>query len=353
MEHDRSHGTTTDKQETICFCLHEDERRTFFPDDLKPELRALDCQLLWRESPKNTDELIALLNETQTRILVGSWSLPPLPKERQLIPTLECYCHVAGDIRGTVPLSLIREGFACSNWGNSIGRVVAEHALLLVLMCLRQASDWTLAMHCNGAWKNNKNWGARSLFGRRVGIHGFGGVARGLVRLLGPFGCQIAACSDSPPDDLFAQHGVTRLRSLDELFDWADIVVEAEVHNEQTERSVREKHLRALGDGVFVNVGRAALVDEAALLKVANEGKLRIGLDVYHVEPLPVDSSLRNLPSVCLFPHIGGPTLDRRIDAGRYCLKQVKAFLCGKIPKPPHYGGHSTSSSRERHGPEA
>src|SRR5204863_9274238 len=94
---------------------------------------------------------------------------------------------------------------------------------------------------------------------------------------------------------------------------------------------VHESHLRMIPDGgVFVNVGRGCLVDEAALVRVAREGKIQIALDVFEQEPLPIDSPLRGLPNVTLLPHLGGPTRDRRRDSGQLALRNLRAFLRGE-----------------------
>jgi phosphoglycerate dehydrogenase-like enzyme len=55
-----------------------------------------------------------------------------------------------------------------------------------------------------------------------------------------------------------------------------------------------------------------------------------IGLDVYGVEPLPVDSPFRGLRNVSLTPHIAGPTTDRRQDAGAFALENLAAYAAGR-----------------------
>jgi phosphoglycerate dehydrogenase-like enzyme len=72
------------------------------------------------------------------------------------------------------------------------------------------------------------------------------------------------------------------------------------------------------------------VVDEAALIRVAREGKIQIALDVFEQEPLPPGSLLRGLPNVTLLPHLGGPTRDRRRDSGQLALKNLRAFLRGE-----------------------
>ena len=129
-------------------------------------------------------------------------------------------------------------------------------------------------------------------------------------------------------DDAAAQQiGGTVAESLESLFATNDIVVELAPLNPHTTGSVTEKHLRSIRPGgVFVNVARAAITDEEALLKVASEGDLQVGLDVFVEEPLDPESPWRGLRNVSLTPHIAGPTLDRYIDGGRYALENLKAY---------------------------
>jgi phosphoglycerate dehydrogenase-like enzyme len=60
---------------------------------------------------------------------------------------------------------------------------------------------------------------------------------------------------------------------------------------------------------------------------------LQIALDVFETEPLPPDSPLRGLPNVMLLPHLGGPTYDRRRDAGSHALDNVFSYGSGATPE--------------------
>ena len=184
-------------------------------------------------------------------------------------------------------------------------------------------------MHREGAWKDRDTETA-SLFGRKVGLHGFGQIARELVRLLQPFGCHLSAFAPDVDDDTERAFHVRAAPSLEALFADNDIVVELAPLIPATTGCVTERHLRLLRPGgVFVNVGRGAVVDEAALLRVAQEGRIQIGLDVFTVEPLPVDSPFRGLKNVTLTPHLAGPTTDRRRDAGQFSLANLRAYSAG------------------------
>jgi len=314
----------------VAFALSGQEWESFFtPGDRLTLLERFPTAVILPEKISGPD-LVERINASGCRVLVGGWSLPPLPTDRAVFPGLEYVGYLAGGIRRKIPRSLLEQGLLVSNWGNSIARIVAECGLLLLLMCYREASHWQIRMHQKGAFKSRCEKGNLSLFQRRIGIHGFGAVAQALTDLLRPFHVEIAAYSPWPDDAVFAAKGVRRFASLEQLFEWSDAVVEAEACSPQTIRSVKELHLRLLGDGVFVNIARAELVEEDALIRVAREGRLKLGLDVYHQEPLPADYPLCGLPNVALLPHLGGPTWDRRVDAGALALKNISRFLEGR-----------------------
>jgi len=65
-------------------------------------------------------------------------------------------------------------------------------------------------------------------------------------------------------------------------------------------------------------------------VRVAREGRVQFGLDVFSVEPLPPNHPLRGLLNVSLTPHLAGPTTDRRRDAGAWALRNLRAYAAGQ-----------------------
>jgi len=311
------------------------EWKDFLPEPSAAALRALLPGAV-EVNPLELDPAAwpALLAELRPEILITGWKTPPLPADLPVGPGgLRYLGHTAGSVRKLVPRELVDRGLIVTNWGDSISRTVAEGALLLLLSALRRGAHWALAMHLEGGWKNEFTE-TGSLFGRRVGLHGFGVIARELVLLLRPFGCHVSTFSPRVPDSVLAEFGVTRSPSLEALFTDHDIIVELAALTPSNLHSVTEELLRRIPvGGVFVNVGRGAVVDEAALAKVAAEGRLLVGLDVYTIEPLPADSPLRGLRNVVLLPHLGGPTTDRRCDAGAFAVENVRRYLAGGAPE--------------------
>jgi phosphoglycerate dehydrogenase-like enzyme len=309
--------------------LTPEELRDFLPEPFLSTLRSLTPVFTrFNTVGKTTEEFADALLTANPEILVACWKTPSLPAA--LPPRLRYVCYLCGSVRRLITREQIEHGLIVTNWGGSISRIVAEWALFHILSCLRRATHWTIAMHREGAWKNGGTETA-SLFGRRVGLHGFGQIARELLRLLQPFGCEVSAFAPDVNETMARTHGIKAAPSLHALFAENDIIVELAPLNAATIGVVREEHFRLIRPGgVFVNVGRGAVVDEAALLRVAKEGRIMVGLDVYSVEPLSVDSPFRGLSNVSLTPHIAGPTTDRRRDAGAFALENLAAYTEGR-----------------------
>jgi len=313
----------------ILAILTAEELRDFLPDPLIGQVQELAAGFShWDPAGRSAADFAATLAAADPEVVIAAWKMPPLPAA--LPPRLRYVCYLCGSVRRLVTREQIEHGLIVTNWGGSISRVVAEWALFHILSCLRRATHWTLAMHNEGAWKGGDNETA-SLFGRRVGLHGYGQIARELVTLLRPFNASVSSFAPDVTPEVATAHGIHRAASLEALFADNDVIVELAPLNPATAGLVQEKHLRLIRPGgVFVNVGRGAVVDEAALLRVAQEGKIMIGLDVYGVEPLPADSPFRGLRNVALTPHIAGPTTDRRRDAGAFALENLAAYADGR-----------------------
>lgn len=319
---------------TVAFLLTDSVRKLFFSS---ASVEAPEGAIFRWLSPSAQDSarFFDELALAKPRIVVTAWDTPPLSQEYidRALPQLEYICNVTGTVRTVVPRGFIEEGGLVSNWGTSISNTVAEHALLLILACLRQVSRWK-KVFAGDFLKNSRRLETRTLFGRRVGIHGFGGVARNLVSLLKPFGCEITAYSKGVPASLFCSLAVKQAGSLQQLFSESEILVECEALTAATQGSVTKGLLECLpADAVFVNVGRAKVVEQDALLALAAQGRLHVGLDVFDQEPAP-DSPLFALPNVVVSPYLGGPTNDCLHICGELALRNVAKYLRGEaIPE--------------------
>ena len=302
-----------------------------FPDSQALELESLLPSMEHVNPVISNGDTWKRILEKQPEILITGWKTPSLPEQhvREVADNLKYICHVGGSVRKLVPRAYIEAGIKVTNWGGTVCHNVAECALLLILSALRRSAYWSIQMHCRGGWKD-ENLQTETLIGKRVGIHGFGYTARSLVNLLKPFQVEIMAHSDCEPDRYFTAMNVRRASSLEELFDWAEVMIDLAPGTPDNFHIVDEPLLRRLQENaVFVNIGRGSVVDTDALLTIAREGRMQIALDVYEEEPLPKDSGFRGLPNVTLLPHLGGPTVDFRRNCGLFALNNLKRYLTG------------------------
>ncbi len=327
------HSETCD--EKILFALTAAERNQFFPSQELAAVDSVKCLFVDPCSISSPEKWSSLLAKIRPTILVSCWQTPRIPCAliaSGLLP-LHYICHASGSVRHVVPREFIANGGLVTNWGGLVGHSVAEHALLLILASLRNLSQWHLALSGNmeERWGKGPRMGTLSLRGRNVGIHGFGNIARELTRLLKPFEVNASAYSEGVPPEYMRQHGVRPCKSLEELFANSEVLVECEALTPHTAGIVNEAVLKLMPKGgVFVNVARGAIVDQAALDRCAREGKIRVASDVFREEPLPKDSPLRDNPNVIISPHIGGPTTDCYPRCGEFALKNISRYLAGE-----------------------
>ena len=297
---------------------------------MQADLRAMDASR-WEQ----------LLRDYRPTVLLSAWNTPPLPaawiEERE--SPLRYICHLTGSVRNLVPRTFLERGGLLTNWGGLAGETVAEHALLLALASLRRQPSW-ISVITNQNTSPGVNASARlrthTLRGRRVGIHGFGHVARSLVSLLKPFGVEIAAFSAGVPHALMRTAGVTPCDSLRDLAARSEVFFECEALNPRTTGSVNAAVLAALAEGaVFVNVGRGAVVDEPALLAAARSGRIQVALDVFTREPIGPDSPFLAVPDAIISPHVAGPTFDQFPECGRLALDNLGRYLRGEPLEAP------------------
>lgn len=314
----------------ILVALTARERALFFSDrEVHLPWQVLsDAEL----APAAWDQRITQINPP---ILVTAWSTPALPVA--WLASTDCalryVCHVTGSVRRLVPRSFLERGGVVSNWGDTVSAQVAEHALLLALSALRSAPRWAGFIRRDPDDRHIEELGTKTLFGRRIGIHGFGSVARALVPLLRPFAVEIMAYSAGVPPEMMRPMGVSAARTLEELFEASEILFECEALNATSQRSVSATVLARLpDDSTFVNVGRGGVVDEEALVGAARSGRLRLALDVVVDEPLTARSPFFSHPSAVLSPHIAGPTRDQYWQCGAFALANLRSYLRGATP---------------------
>ena len=183
---------------------------------------------------------------------------------------------------------------------------LAEQALLLMLMLSRQAPRWAAAQR-EHRWERFTHG---ELYGRTVGIYGYGNVGRELAIRARALGMTVVglrrrpAAPDDPVDRMLPPDAVDELAAL------SDFLVVAAPLTDRTAGAIGLRTLRELGPaGHLVVVSRGGIVREVDLVAALRDGIVGgAGLDAHADEPLPTDSPLWDLPRTIVTPHNGATT---------------------------------------------
>ena len=194
-------------------------------------------------------------------------------------------------------------GILVANTPDALAGEVAEHAVALVLACVRRIPAQHQLVK-QGRWDLRAVATQQRVRGKTLGLVGCGRIARELVKLLAGFGLTCLAYDPFVGSDVVSQLGI-KLVGLDELLKEADIVSLHVPLTEATRHLLGERELRLMKPhAVVINTARGAVVDQVALHKALSEGWIAgAGLDVLDPEPPSPGEPLLQLENVVLTPH--------------------------------------------------
>jgi phosphoglycerate dehydrogenase-like enzyme len=210
---------------------------------------------------------------------------------------------------------------------------VTEHTLALILASVRRI-DASLAAQREHRWAKEIAFAQAdpvtdreyTLDGARVTIWGFGSIALRLAPLLTALGAEVTGVASRAGER--SGYPVVGPDGLDALLAETDLLVSLLPAIPATQHILDARLLSLLPPTArFVNVGRGATVDEAALVDALRSGRLAgAALDVMETEPLPEASPLWDVPNLILTPHVAGGRPRR---AARFVADQLTAWRQG------------------------
>jgi D-3-phosphoglycerate dehydrogenase / 2-oxoglutarate reductase len=194
---------------------------------------------------------------------------------------------------------------------------VAEHSITLLFACARDVARMDREVR-GGIWTPQEGV---QLLGKTLGVIGLGGIGCEVARIAKGMGMDVIAYNRSPQP-----HAGVRQVELDTLLAKSDVVSLHLTLNDQTRGFINAERFARMKPGViFINTARGALVDEAALLAVLQNGRIRhAGLDVFHAEPLKADHPLTKMPNVTLTAHAAFRTLEASMTLLRRAIDIVR-----------------------------
>jgi (S)-sulfolactate dehydrogenase len=205
---------------------------------------------------------------------------------------------------------------------------VAEYVITAALL-LRRRAWYATSRLAAGEWPRMELIGGE-LSGARLGLIGFGAIARLTAIKAAALGMTVAAFDPFLPHDHAAWVDVTR-ESFEEILSTCDVVSLHTPLTPQTRRMLDADALRRMRSGaILINAARGGIVDEAALAAALSSGKLGgAALDVFETEPLsPAAAAVfKGIPNLILTPHIAGVTEESNVRVSEVTARAVMAAL--------------------------
>ncbi|MDE6614487.1 MAG: D-2-hydroxyacid dehydrogenase, partial [Clostridia bacterium] len=166
------------------------------------------------------------------------------------------------------------------------------------------------------------------LDGKTMGLIGYGSIAKEVAKSATALGMKVLASRRTP----FESDGIAQSVSLDTLLSQSDVISMHCPMNKDSDKLIDDKAIAKMKDGVIIiNTARGGVVDEVALRKGLDSGKIGgYGADVLSSEP-PKDNPLIGAPRCYITPHIAWASTEARTRLMKIAIDNVKSYLDGNI----------------------
>jgi glyoxylate reductase len=227
-------------------------------------------------------------------------------------------------------------GVVVTNTPEVLNETTADTTFMLLLAAARRLGEGERLVRA-GEWEA---WGPKMLlgpdvWGKKLGIVGFGRIGQAVARRAKGFGMEILYTGRSRKEEAEEELGARHLE-LDELLRESDFVSIHTPLTAETQHLIGASELEKMkSEAVLVNTSRGPLVDEAALADALESGRIfAAGLDVYEEEP-EVHPKLLELENVVLAPHIGSASIETRDKMAALAAENLRAVLSDEEPPNP------------------
>lgn len=276
----------------------------------------------WRDDPRHRNASVMVIRTTD----LPEGLLDEMPDLRLIVK------HGAGVDNIPIPACTARGIWVANTPGGANSTAVAEGAVTLMLAVLRRVREMDAVVR-EGRW--DQRWQTRlgDLTGAKVGLIGFGRIARACARICGAgFGAEVSAFDPLVSAEDMAAAGVRKVDFSGLLA--SDVIsihvpLTPDTRNLIGPAELAQMHERA----VIVNTSRGGIIDEAALFEALSSGRIGgAGIDVFEAEPPPADHPLFALPNIVLAPHVAGVTEGSMKGMAFAVADVIDTVLAGDIP---------------------
>jgi glyoxylate reductase len=309
------------------------------PDPVETRMRELfDARLNIEDRAMTADELKAAVKDADV--------LVPTVTDRidgEIIAAagenLKLIANYGNGVDNIDVAAAAKRSIAVTNTPNVLTEDTADMTMALILSVPRRLVEGASMLHREGKWAGwSPTWmlGNR-IWGKRLGIVGMGRIGIAVARRAKACGLSIHyhnrhRVAPKIEDELEA----TYWESLDQMLARMDIISVNCPSTPATFHLLSARRLALLRPSAYlVNTARGDIIDEEALIRMLEDGKLAgAGLDVFEHEP-SVNPSLLKLAEagkVVILPHMGSATIEGRIDMGEKVIINIRAFFDGHRP---------------------
>jgi phosphoglycerate dehydrogenase-like enzyme len=247
--------------------------------------------------------------------------------EYSRLPSLKFISQTGRTTRHLDLPSATRRGIAVAGTAADNGTSTKELTIGLILALMRKIPQVNRRMR-------EESWPALAgqlLEGKTVGVLGFGRIGQEVARILKAFDARVLAYARTLTAEKAGQIGAECV-PIETLLKESNVVTIHVPLNANTRGMIGDKELAMMKPGaLLVNTARGAIVSETAMIRALENGHLGgVGLDVFEIEPLPMDHPLRRFDNAILLSHRGYATVEVLRERYQEALTNILNFMDGK-----------------------
>ncbi|GHC28233.1 hydroxyacid dehydrogenase [Aidingimonas halophila] len=225
-----------------------------------------------------------------------------------------------------------RAGVLVMNQSGANAQSVAEHTIGLMIGVSKRLTETDRRLRRERGFTREAVMG-REITGKTLGLVGLGHIGRRVAAIAQAFDMRVIACDPALDEATMAARGAQKV-SLETLLAESDHVSLHCPRNADTLELIDAEAFRLMKPGaVFISTARGGIHSEPALIEALHSGHLAgAGVDVWDVEPPPLDHPLLAMPNVIATYHTAGVTHEARRNVATWAAEQIIHTLDGGTP---------------------
>ena len=226
-----------------------------------------------------------------------------------------------------------KKGITVCNAGSYSTEAVAQHVFAFILHYYNTISRYDEFVK-NKGWINTNKFSPfmemKELFGKTIGIIGYGSIGQKVAVIANAFGMNVLAYSRSAFKENRQSDKVT-YATVDEILEKSDIVtIHCPLNNDSEKMCNKEFFTKMKKDSLFINTSRGGVVNQEDLMWALNNNVIQYAaLDVIEKEPMPEDCKLIETKNLVITPHAAWAPLETRERLIKIVSKNLQKWVAG------------------------